>query len=88
MEEIQYFKKYWEKIPEEKKFFSIQDGLKKMTTAKFAYHTDPINVYPFIERVFDKQMICQLTEIHLLRPSSLGLWSMRHSQFQEITKIG
>ncbi|PBC29009.1 hypothetical protein APICC_09986 [Apis cerana cerana] len=88
VEEIQYFKKYWEKIPEEKKFFSIQDGLKKMTTAKFAYHTDPINVYPFIERVFDKQMICQLTEVHLLRPSSLGLWSMRHSQFQEITKIG
>lgn len=59
-----------------------------MENLRFAYHAEPDNVYPLIDRNFDKQMICQLTEVHLLRPCSLGLWSTQHSPFQEITKIG
>lgn len=62
--------------------------MKKMKNLRFAYHAEPDNVYPFIDRNFDKEMICQLTEVHLLHPCSLGLWSTQHSPFQEITKIG
>lgn len=54
----------------------------------FAFHADPDDVYPLIEQVFDKEMICQLTEVHLLQPSDLGLWSNLNSHFHEIVKIG
>lgn len=53
----------------------------------FAYHADPDDIYPSIEIAFDKQMICQLTEVHLLQPSELGLWSNLKSHFHEICKI-
>ncbi|XP_076766933.1 ionotropic receptor 75a [Xylocopa sonorina] len=86
--DVQYFKKHWDTIPEEKRFCSMQEGIQAITKPGFAYHADPMNAYPFIERIFDRQMICQLTEVHLLRPSTLGLWSSRGSHFNEIIKIG
>ncbi|KOC69526.1 hypothetical protein WH47_05469 [Habropoda laboriosa] len=88
LDEIQYFKRYWQSIPEEKKYYSIKDGVKAIMKPGFAYHTEPLKAYPLIERTFDNQMICQLTEVHLLRPSILGVWSTRHGQFQEVAKIG
>ncbi|XP_034196183.1 ionotropic receptor 75a [Osmia lignaria lignaria] len=86
--EVQYFKKYWDIIPENKKFRPIEEGVKGIMNPRYAYHADPINVYPVIERMFSKQMICQLSEIHLFRPNTLGLWSTKNSPFREITKIG
>lgn len=84
---MQYFKKYWNAIPESKRFLTIEDGAEKVKKGGFAYHADPDDIYPTIEHMFDKQMICQLTEVHLLQPSELGLWSNLNSQFHEITKI-
>ncbi|CAL7944852.1 unnamed protein product [Xylocopa violacea] len=86
--DVQYFKKHWDTIPEKKRFCSMHEGIQAITEPGFAYHADPMNAYPFIERIFDRQMICQLTEVHLLRPSTLGLWSSRGSHFNEIVKIG
>lgn len=86
--EVQYFKKYWDIIPENKKFRPLEEGVKGIMNPGYSYHADPINVYPVIERMFSKQMICQLTEVHLFRPNTLGLWSTKNSPFREITKIG
>ncbi|XP_017752452.1 PREDICTED: uncharacterized protein LOC108545386 [Eufriesea mexicana] len=86
--EVKFFKKYWETIPEEERFYSIPEGVKKITEFGFAYHAEPYLVYPVIERVFDNKMICQLSEVHLLRPTALALWSSPKSKFHEITKIG
>ncbi|CAK9810161.1 Ionotropic receptor 75a [Anthophora quadrimaculata] len=86
--EIQYFKRYWQAIPEKEKYYSVEDGIKAIMKPGFAYHTDPLKAYPLIERIFDNQMICRLNEVHWLRPSVLGVWSSRRSQFQEIAKIG
>lgn len=64
------------------------EGIRGIMNPGFAYHTDPNIVYPLIERMFSNDMISQLTEVHLLRPSALGLWSAPRGQFQEIVKIG
>nr|XP_012138610.1 PREDICTED: LOW QUALITY PROTEIN: uncharacterized protein LOC100877692 [Megachile rotundata] len=86
--EVQLFKKYWDKIPENEKFESIEKGVREIMKPGHAYHIDPVLAYPLIEVMFTKQMICQLTEVHLFRPSTIGLWSSQHGQFLEITKIG
>ncbi|XP_043262967.1 ionotropic receptor 75a-like [Colletes gigas] len=86
--DVQYFKKYWETIPEKKRFLPLQEGIKKIMDPEFAFHVNPMDAYPLIERMFVKKMICQLTEVHLLRPSVLALWSSRHNALHEITKIG
>ncbi|KZC03889.1 hypothetical protein WN55_00069, partial [Dufourea novaeangliae] len=86
--DVQYFRRHWEAIPEEKRFEDLDEGVRRILKPGFAYLADPIVIYPLIERIFTKQMICQLTEVHLLRPSSLGMWTARHGQFHEITKIG
>ncbi|XP_076380508.1 ionotropic receptor 75a isoform X1 [Megalopta genalis] len=86
--EVEYFKRHWENIPEEKRFQELQDGITSVMSPGHAYHANPVDAYPVIERLFTKQMICQLTEIHLLRPSVLAIWFMRNGQFREISKIG
>ncbi|XP_011262095.1 uncharacterized protein LOC105254854 [Camponotus floridanus] len=85
--EVQYFKHIWDIIPESKRFITIEDGVERIKKGGFAYHADPDDIYPSIEQAFDKQMICQLTEVHLLQPSELGLWSNLKSHFHEISKI-
>lgn len=84
---MQYFKHIWDIIPESKRFITIEDGVERIKKGGFAYHADPNDIYPSIEQAFDKQMICQLTEVHLLQPSELGLWSNLKSHFHEISKI-
>ncbi|XP_024877158.1 uncharacterized protein LOC112458015 [Temnothorax curvispinosus] len=85
--DVQYFKPYWDDLPESKRFIPVADGVERIKKGDFAYHGDPDSIYPAIEREFDKQMICQLTEVHLLQPTELGLWSNLKSHFHEISKI-
>lgn len=83
---MQYFKYFWNAIPESKRFISLEDGVQGIKKGGFAFHADPDDIYPIIEQEFDKQMICQLTEVHLLQPSELGLWCNLKSHFHEISK--
>lgn len=84
--DVQYFKNFWNAVPESKRFISLEEGVEGIMRGGFAYHADPDDIYPMIELAFDKQMICQLTEVHLLQ-SELGLWSNLKSHFHEISKI-
>jgi len=86
--EVQFFKGYWNRIPESKRFLSIEDGVERIKKGGFAYHADPDDIYPTLGFALDEQMICQLTEVHLLQPSELGLWCNLDSHFHEIAKIG
>ncbi|XP_077270565.1 ionotropic receptor 75a-like [Temnothorax americanus] len=85
--DVQYFKPYWNDLPESKRFIPVEEGVERIKKGDFAYHGDPDSIYPAIEREFDKQMICQLTEVHLLQPTELGLWCNLKSHFHEISKI-
>lgn len=86
--EVQFFKHIWNRIPDSKRFLSLEDGVARIKKGGFAYHADPDDIYPMLSQALDKQMICQLTEVHLLQPSELGLWSNHKSHFHEIAKIG
>ncbi|XP_066590867.1 ionotropic receptor 75a-like [Prorops nasuta] len=86
--DVEYFRSIWAKIPELNKYMSYEDGMRKMSRGGFAFHTDPNQAYPYIERKFDNAKICQLTQIYVVDPRLIGFWSSRHGQFLEIAKIG
>lgn len=87
--EVKYFKKHWEeRVPDEKKFIPVEDGVISIMKPGFAYHADPTYAYPYVEKHFDNEMICQLTEVHLYHLYDAQLWTSFNGQFEEIAKIG
>lgn len=87
--ESSYFrKKRWDPLPESKRYLPIEEGMKLVSEGVLAYHTDPNTAYPYIERMFDANKICALTEIHLFKQSVMGMYASRNGQFTEMAKIG
>ncbi|KAG7204595.1 hypothetical protein KM043_005014 [Ampulex compressa] len=87
--DVQHFRGYWMKIPEKKRFLPVEEGINRVAKiSSFAYHADPTDVYRYIAQTFTKEMICQLTEIHLLHPAVAGIWTSHNQQFLEVAKIG
>ena len=54
----------------------------------FAYHTLPEVAYPYVERFFNNRKICELTEVHLVRPVQLSFFVHLNSSFTEMMKVG
>ncbi|KYM92312.1 hypothetical protein ALC53_00767 [Atta colombica] len=74
--ESNYFrKKRWDPLPESKRYLPIEEGMKQVSEGILAYHTDPNTAYPYIEKMFDPNKICALTEIHLFKQSVMGMLS-------------
>ncbi|XP_043793539.1 ionotropic receptor 75a-like [Apis laboriosa] len=87
--ESDYFrKKRWDPLPESKRYLPIEEGIRQVGQGILAYHTDPNTAYPFVERMFDSNKICELTEIHLFKQSVMGMYASHNGQFIEIAKIG
>ncbi|XP_025157243.1 uncharacterized protein LOC105184270 isoform X1 [Harpegnathos saltator] len=87
--ESNYFrKKRWDPLPESKRYLPLEEGMKQVSEGTLAYHTDPNTAYPYIEKMFDANKICALTEIHLFKQSVMGMYASRNGQFTEIAKIG
>ncbi|XP_018339201.1 PREDICTED: uncharacterized protein LOC108746756 [Trachymyrmex septentrionalis] len=87
--ESNYFrKKRWDPLPESKRYLPIEEGMKQVSEGILAYHTDPNTAYPYIEKMFDPNKICALTEIHLFKQSVMGMYASRNGQFTEMAKIG
>ncbi|KAK2583494.1 hypothetical protein KPH14_009456 [Odynerus spinipes] len=86
--EVRYFyQNRWLKLPESTRHLPIEEGLNRVAKGGFAYHTLTESAYPYIERTFETRMICELTEVHLLR-TILGLWTRQNSPFTEMLRIG
>lgn len=83
-----FYEKRWSKIPESKKYMSVEEGFKRVARGGFAYHTDVNTAYPYIERTFDDQTICELTEVHLFKPQLMAFWARRNGPFNEIARNG
>jgi hypothetical protein len=62
--------------------------MKQVSEGILAYHTDPNTAYPYVERMFDPNKICALTEIHLFKQSVMGMYASHNGQFTEMAKIG
>ncbi|KAL0105244.1 hypothetical protein PUN28_016714 [Cardiocondyla obscurior] len=87
--ESNYFrKKRWDPLPEAKRYLPIEEGMKQVSEGTLAYHTDPNTAYPYIEKTFEPNKICALTEIHLFKQSVMGMYASRNGQFTELAKIG
>ncbi|XP_014475985.1 PREDICTED: uncharacterized protein LOC106745165 [Dinoponera quadriceps] len=87
--ESNYFrKKRWDPLPEAQRYLPLEEGMQLVSDGVLAYHTDPNTAYPYIERMFDANKICALTEIHLFKQSVMGIYASRNGQFTEIAKIG
>ncbi|KYN18291.1 hypothetical protein ALC57_09398 [Trachymyrmex cornetzi] len=87
--ESNYFrKKRWDPLPESKRYLPLEEGMKQVSEGILAYHTDPNTAYPYIEKMFDPNKICALTEIHLFKQSVMGMYASRNGQFTEMAKIG
>ncbi|OXU31793.1 hypothetical protein TSAR_009461, partial [Trichomalopsis sarcophagae] len=78
----------WLKIPERKRFIPTDEGFNLVSQGGFAYHTVPEVAYPFVERYFNKRKICELTEIHLVRPTKLYFLAQTNNSFTEMLKFG
>lgn len=77
----------WKKIPESKQFTSLEHGVQKVQKGYYAYHADPDNIYPIIEKTFSNKEICELAEVHLLN-SAAYLAVRKYSPYFEMQKIG
>ncbi|XP_035732024.1 uncharacterized protein LOC118446003 [Vespa mandarinia] len=87
--ESDYFrKKRWDPLPLSKRYLPIEEGIRQVGQGVLAYHTDPNTAYPYIEKMFDSNQICQLTEIHLFKESVMGMYSSHNAQFLEIARVG
>ena len=54
----------------------------------YAYNTYPDVAYPFILKDWTDREICEITEVHLIRPTVWGIGVSRNSSIIELTKIG
>ena len=70
------------------RFISPEKGMQLVKKGGFAYHTHPEVGYPYVNRLFDNREICELTEVHLAKPTFRSIAVPYNSSFVEISKIG
>ncbi|KAI4490899.1 hypothetical protein M0804_003843 [Polistes exclamans] len=86
--EMIYFKNYWSQIPQQQKIMEVEEGVRQIMDGGFAYHSIPEHAYYYMNNYFDQKMICQLTEIHWLRPTRVALYTNKKGHYHEVGKIG
>lgn len=59
-----------------------------MKKGGFAYHTNPALTYPYIRETFENKEICELSEVHLVKPTHTMITLPYNSSFVELTKLG
>lgn len=84
----QFYNNRWVKIPDGEKFPTPYEGMKRVRGGYFAYHVDVNIGYPLIERYFDNQQTCQLTQVFLVRPHDFGIFLARNGSFTELARVG
>ncbi|XP_048506765.1 ionotropic receptor 75a-like, partial [Athalia rosae] len=84
----QFYKKRWEPLSDKERFMPLEEGFERVAKGGFAYHTDPNTGYPYVERLFTDDMICELTEVHLYPPQKLAVWGKHNSPFSKIIQLG
>ncbi|XP_021938008.1 uncharacterized protein LOC110838760 [Zootermopsis nevadensis] len=54
--------------PPNRPYYKREVGLDKMRKDYFAFHTEPLNVYPMIRDTYTEKEKCDLTEVEILHP--------------------
>lgn len=63
-------------------------GIELVKKGGFAYHTLPDVGYPIVSRKFNNREICELTEVHILRPQLCAFAINHNSTFTEFARVG
>lgn len=80
-------RKVWLKTQENERFMPPEQGMELVRKGGFAYHLHPEVGYPYVNKKFDNREICELTEIHLARPTFRSMAVSYNSSFHEISRI-
>lgn len=83
-----FYAEWWSKIPANNYFVDPEVAIKLVQQGGYAYHTHPDVGYPIISRYFSNQEVCELTEVHLARPTFNGFAVKHNSTFVEMFRIG
>lgn len=84
----QFYENKWKYVPLTGQYTEPEKAMEFVRKGGFAYHTHPEVGYQFINRYFTNREICELTEIHLLRPTSNCFAVNPNNTFIEILKVG
>jgi hypothetical protein len=74
--------------PPHKAYFSREMGLQKILNERFVFHTEAINVYSDIEKMFTDQAKCDLTEILIFPVEKCYPFVPRTSPLKELLTYG
>lgn len=83
-----FYNNYWLNISEQDRFMHPDFAMKLVKRGGFAYHTHPDVAYPFVDLSFDNREICELTEVHLVRPTLSTFAVNYNSTIVELARVG
>lgn len=63
-------------------------GIELVRKGLLAYHTHPDLAYMLLEKYYDNREICELMEVHWIRPTDTMFATMKNCTFEEVFKIG
>ncbi|XP_049853254.1 glutamate receptor ionotropic, delta-2-like [Schistocerca gregaria] len=69
-------------------YFPLEVGVHKMATEPFAFHTEEVNMYPLIERIFSPEDKCSLVVTPLLPPVMTYTPVQKKSPLKEMVTVG
>ncbi|KAF5279527.1 hypothetical protein FQR65_LT03349 [Abscondita terminalis] len=69
-------------------YLPINEGLKRVKSGSYAYHTEANTAYTKIPTAFEPYQICELGEVNLVPPQTLWLLSQKNSEYTKIIQIG
>lgn len=65
-----------------------EKAMQLVQTGQYAYHAHPEIAYPYVDRYYDHREICELTEVHLVRPTRSTFALTFNSTIVEVVRIG
>ncbi|XP_058794990.1 uncharacterized protein LOC131666379 [Phymastichus coffea] len=83
-----FYAKTWLPLPEEQRFMDPESAMRFVKEGGFAYHTHPDVAYPIVDRFYSNREICELTEVHLARPTRSTFAVALNSTIVEIVRVG
>lgn len=87
-ETVQFNKNKWKHVPPSDQFTDPEKSILRVKEGGYAYHSVPDVGYQYINRYFTDREVCELTEIHLLKPLINSFAVHPNSTFIEMFRIG
>ena len=74
--------------PPHRTYYSMEMALDKMRKEPFAFHTEPLRMYPQIKSTFTETEVCALTEVVMFTPEHCYTVIPWGSPYKELIALG